>query len=96
MALAEIQALNDLAKEMGIEEGPELTAFLRDERAKAREMRQAEPEKADRAREQQQEKKLIGLENSNTNQPIELENCNKKQTTGMEKPPIGLGIRNTR
>ena len=55
MALAEIQALKDLAKEMGIEEGPELTAFLRDERAKAREMRQAEQEKADRAREQQQE-----------------------------------------
>ena len=55
MALAEIQALKDLAKEMGIEEGPELTAFLRDEQAKAREMRQAEQEKADRAREQQQE-----------------------------------------
>ena len=55
MALAEIQALKDLANEMGIEEGPELTAFLRDERAKAREMRQAEQEKADRAREQQQE-----------------------------------------
>ena len=55
MALAEIQALKELAKEMGIEEGPELTAFLRDERAKAREMRQAEQEKADRAREQQQE-----------------------------------------
>ena len=55
MALAEIQALKDLAKEMGIEEGPELTAFLRDERAKAREMRQAEQEKADRSREQQQE-----------------------------------------
>ena len=55
MALAEIQALKDLAKEMGIEEGPELTAFLRDERAKAREMRQAEQEKADRAREQQHE-----------------------------------------
>ena len=32
-----------------------MTAFLRDERAKAREMRQAEQEKADRAREQQQE-----------------------------------------
>ena len=62
MALAEIQALKDLAKEMGIEEGPELTAFLRDERAKAREERQAEQEKdnrareaADRARELQQE-----------------------------------------
>ena len=55
MALAEIQALKDLAKEMGIEEGPELTAFLRDERAKAREMRQAEQESADRARELQQE-----------------------------------------
>ena len=55
MALAEIHALKDLAKEMGIEEGPELTAFLRDERAKAREMRQAEQEKADRAREQQQD-----------------------------------------
>ena len=62
MALAEIQALKDLAKEMGIEEGPELTAFLIDERAKAREERQAEQEKdnrareaADRAREQQQE-----------------------------------------
>ena len=55
MALAEIQTLTDLAKEMGIEEGPELTAFLRDERAKAREMRQSEQEKADRALEQQQE-----------------------------------------
>ena len=55
MALAEIQALKDLAKEMGIEEAPELTAFLRDERARARERRQAEQEKADRAREQQQE-----------------------------------------
>ena len=33
MALAEIQALKDLAKEMGIQEGPDLTAFLRDERA---------------------------------------------------------------
>ena len=55
MALAAIQTLKDLAKEMGIEEGPELTAFLRDERAKAREMRQSEQEKADRAREQQQE-----------------------------------------
>ena len=55
MALAEIQALKDLVKEMGIEEGPELTAFLRDERAKAREVRQAEQEKADRAREQKQE-----------------------------------------
>ena len=55
MALSEIQTLKDLAKEMGIEEGPELTAFLRDERAKAREMRQAEQEKADRAREQQPE-----------------------------------------
>ena len=55
MALAEIQALKELSKEMGIEEGPELTAFLRDERAKAREMRQAEQESADRARELQQE-----------------------------------------
>ena len=55
MALAEIQALKDLAKEMGIEEGPELTAFLRDERAKAREERQAEQEKDNRARERQQE-----------------------------------------
>ena len=55
MALAEIQALKDLAKEMGIEEGPELTAFLRDERAKAREERQAEQEKDNRARELQQE-----------------------------------------
>ena len=36
---------------MGIEEGPELTAFLRDERAKAREERQAEQEKDNRARE---------------------------------------------
>ena len=41
MALAEIQALKDLAKEICIEEGPGLTAFLRDERAMAREMRQA-------------------------------------------------------
>ena len=37
MALAEIQALKDLAKEMGIQEGPELTDFLRDDRARARE-----------------------------------------------------------
>ena len=51
MALAEIQALKDLAKEMGIEEGPGFTAFLRDERAMAREMRQAEQGKYDRARE---------------------------------------------
>ena len=36
MVLAEIQALKDLAKAMGIEECPELTAFLIDERAKAR------------------------------------------------------------
>ena len=36
---------------MGIEEGPELIAFLRDERAKAREERQAEQEKDNRARE---------------------------------------------
>ena len=51
MALAEIQALKDLAKEMGIQEGPDVTAFLRDERARAREERQAE----NGAREQQQE-----------------------------------------
>ena len=51
MALAEIQAWKELAKEMGIEEGPELTAFLRDERAKAREMRQAEQDAGNRARE---------------------------------------------
>ena len=62
MALADIQAWKDLAKDMGIEEGPDWTAFLRDERAKAREERQAEQEKdnrareaADRARELQQE-----------------------------------------
>ena len=91
MALAEIQALTDLAKEMGIEEGPELTAFLRDERAKAREMRQAEQEAYNRV-----EKQPIGLENCNKKQttrtdkqPIGLENCDKRQ-------PIGLGIRNTR
>ena len=51
MALAEIQALKDLAKEMGIQEGPDLTAFLRDERARAMEERQAE----NRTRDQQQE-----------------------------------------
>ena len=51
MALAEIQALKDLAKEMGMQEGPDLTAFLRDERARAREERQAE----NQAREQHQE-----------------------------------------
>ena len=51
MALAEIQALKDLAKEMGIQEGPDLTAFLRDERARAREERHAD----NRAREQQHE-----------------------------------------
>ena len=34
--------MKDLAKEMGIQEGPDLTAFLRDERAKAREERQAD------------------------------------------------------
>ena len=55
MALAEIQALKDLAKEMGIQEGPDLTAFLRDERARAREERQAEQEADNRARELQQE-----------------------------------------
>ena len=55
MALDEIQALKDLGKETGIEDGRELTAFLRDERAKAREERQAEQEKDNRAREQQQE-----------------------------------------
>ena len=55
MTIAEIQALKDLAKDMGIEEGPELTAFLRDERAKAREERQAEQEKDNRARELHQE-----------------------------------------
>ena len=55
MALAEIEALKDLAKEMGIEEGPELKAFLRDELAKAREERQSEQEKGNRAREQQYE-----------------------------------------
>ena len=38
----EIQALKDLAKEMGIQEGLELTAFLRDERAMAREEHNAE------------------------------------------------------
>ena len=46
-----MQALKDLAKEMSIQEGPELTAFLRDERTRAREERQAD----NRAREQQQE-----------------------------------------
>ena len=55
MALAEIQALKDLAKEMGIQEGPGLTAFLRDERARARKERQAEQERDNRAREQQHE-----------------------------------------
>ena len=49
MALSEIQALKDIATEMGIQEGPDLTAFLRDERARAREERQAD----NRAREQQ-------------------------------------------
>ena len=38
----EIQALTDLAKEMGIQEGLDLTAFLRDERARAREEHKAE------------------------------------------------------
>ena len=54
MALTEIQALDDLAKEMGIHEGPDVTPFLRDERARAREERQAEH----RAREQQQEAEI--------------------------------------
>ena len=58
MALAEMQALKDLAKEMGIQEGPDLTAFLRDERARAREERQAE----NRAREQQQEADIMARE----------------------------------
>ena len=40
---------------MGIAEGPELTASLRDERAKAREMRQAEQEADNRAKELKQE-----------------------------------------
>ena len=95
MALAEIQALKDLAKEMGIEEGPELTAFLRDERDKAREMRQAEQEKLIEL-ENSNKRQIIGLANSNKNQLIGLENCNKKQTTRTEKQPIGLEIRNTR
>ena len=63
MALAEIQALKELAKEMGIQEGPELTAFLTDERGRARELQNINNKKADnkareaadRAREQQQE-----------------------------------------
>ena len=42
MTLVEIQTLTDLAKEMGIQEGPDLTAVLRVERARAREERQAD------------------------------------------------------
>ena len=53
---------------MGIQEGPDLTAFLRDERARAREERQAE----------------IGLENSNRKQTIGLENSNRRQLIGIE------------
>ena len=51
MASVEIQTLQDLAKEVGIQESQNLMAFLRDERARAREYRQAD----NRAREQQQE-----------------------------------------
>ena len=46
MALAEIQALKELAKEMGIQEGPELTAFLRDERDRARELQKQQQQKS--------------------------------------------------
>ena len=58
VALAEIQALKDLAKEMGIQEGPDLTAFLRDERARAREERQAD----NRAREQKHALRLAEIQ----------------------------------
>ena len=68
MALAEIQALKDLAKEMGIQEGPDLTVFLRDERARAR----------------KSVKQTIGLENSNRKQTIGLENSNRRQLIGIE------------
>ena len=47
--------MKDLAKDMGIHEGPDLTAFQRDERARAREERQTEQERSNWAREQQQE-----------------------------------------
>ena len=82
MALVEIQTLKDLGKQVGIQESPNLMAFLRDERARAREDRQAD----NRAREQQQEtynrarveqqEHIIGLENSNRTQIIGLENNN--------------------
>ena len=75
MALAEIQALTDLAEEMGIQEGPDFTAFLRDERARAREERQAE----NRAREQQQE-----AENRARAQQEEAENRAREQQQEAE------------
>ena len=74
MTLAEIQALNDLAKEMGIQEGPDLTAFLRDERARAREERQAEQERDNRAREQQYE-----ADNRAREQQQEADNNDREQ-----------------
>ena len=80
MALTEIQTLKDLAKEMGIEEGPELTAFLRDERAKAREMRQSEQEKADRAREQQQEADNRSLDQEHALRLAEIQRDTARET----------------
>ena len=51
----DIEALKDLAKYMDMQEGPDFTSFLRDERTRAREERQAEYDTYNRAREQQQE-----------------------------------------
>ena len=65
---------------MGIEEGPELKALLRDERAKAREMRQAEQEADNRAREAADRARELQQEADNMDREAAL----------------GLGIRNTR
>ena len=51
----DIEALNDLAKYLDMQEGPDFTSFLRHERTRAREERQAEYDTDNRAREQQQE-----------------------------------------
>ena len=61
MALAEIQALKDLAKEMGIQEGPDLTVFC--------EMSELGLGKSVK----QNRKQIIELENSNRKQTIGIE-----------------------
>ena len=51
----DIEALKDLAKYMDMQEGPDFTSFLRDERTRARDERQAEYDTDNRATEPQQE-----------------------------------------